>query len=136
MANFKPVLVFVPGFWEGVSVFESIRNELEIAHGYSTVAIPLVSTGTASPGNPGLKDDVQGIRSVLEPLVRDGKELLLILHSAGGFLGSQAIKGLTIKEQAEEGKKGGVKMIVFLAGAVLSEGFHHQPLPFFEFDVS
>lgn len=132
----KPVLVFVPGFWEGVSVFDFIRNELENAHGYNTVAISLASTGTASPGNPGLKDDVRGIRSAIEPLVQDGKELLLVLHSAGGFLGAEAIKGLSVKERAEEGKNGGVKMIVFLAAGVWHEGFRHQPLPFFEFDVS
>lgn len=27
-------------------------------------------------------------------------------------------------------------MIVFLAAVVWREGFHHQPLPFFEYDVS
>lgn len=131
-----PVVVFVPGFWEGVTVFDGVRRSLESAHGYRTVAVPLASTGTASPGNPGLKDDVRGIRAAIEPLVLDGKELLLVLHSAGGFLGAQAIRGLSAKHRAEEGKAGGVRMIVFLAAGVWAEGFHHQPLPFFEYDVS
>lgn len=94
----KPVVVFVPGFWEGISAFDSVSIELKTVHGYSTAAVPLASTGTASPGNPTLKDDVRGIRSAIEPLVQDGKELLLVLHSAGGFLGAQAIKGLSVKE--------------------------------------
>lgn len=132
----KPVVVFVPGFWEGVSVFDSVKTDLETEHGYSTLAVPLTSTGTASPGNPSLKDDVGGIRSAIEPLVHDGKELLLVLHSAGGFLGAEAIRGLSVKEQLREGNQGGVKMIVFLSAGIWREGFHHQPLPCFEYDVS
>lgn len=60
----------------------------------------------------------------------------MVLHSAGGFLGSMAIEGLSVKERNEAGKEGGVIGLVFVAGAVWEEGFQHGPLPFFEYRVS
>ena len=65
----------------------------------------------------------------------EGQEVLLVLHSAGAFLGSMAIEGLSVGERKERGEKGGVAKIVFLAGAVWAEGFRHGPLPFFDYKV-
>lgn len=130
----KPTIVFVPGFWEGPSPFSAIATALS-KHGYETVTAPLSSTGKPSPNNPSMYDDIAAIRAVIAPLVEDGKELLLVLHSAGGFLGSSAIKGLSVQERKAEGKPGGVCKLVFLAGAVFEEGFRHGPLPFFDYQV-
>ncbi|KAL8963656.1 MAG: hypothetical protein Q9193_000100 [Seirophora villosa] len=47
----------------------------------------------------------------------EGREILLDLHSAGAFLGSMAIEGLSCKERTAAGQKGRVTKIVFLAGA-------------------
>lgn len=83
-----------------------------------------------------MKDDVASIRSVIAPLVEQNhKEIVLVLHSAGGFLGSMAIEGFSVKERKQEGKDGGVSKIVFLAGAVWEEGFRHGPLPFCDYRV-
>ena len=132
----KPALVFVPGFWEGPSVFDDVSEKLQ-AHGYSTAYAPLASTGHASPGNPTTLDDVQHIRGVIEPLVEEGKELVLVCHSAGGFLGSAAMKDLSLKTRAEDGKKGGVVKLVFLTAGLGPEGFIHPDfLPFYDIQVS
>lgn len=66
----------------------------------------------------------------VEKLVVAEQDVLLVLHSAGRFLGSKAIEGLGAKAHAAKGLKGGVVGIVFLAGAVAPEGFTHVPLPF------
>lgn len=130
-----PHILLVPGFWEGTSIYDAVITSLQ-AHGYTAQAIPLSSTGHASPNNPSMKDDVACIRSVIAPLVeQEEKDVLLVLHSAGAFLGSMAIERLSVKERKEQGKKGGVKKIVFLAGAVWEEGFQHGPLPFFDYQV-
>lgn len=131
-----PHILLIPGFWEGPSVYDSVISSLQ-AHGYTAQAIPLSSTGHASPGNPSMKDDVAFIRAVIAPLVEEeGKEVLLVLHSAGGFLGSMAIEGLSRKEREATGKQGGVVKIVFLSGAIWKEGYKHGPLPFFDYQVS
>ncbi|KAL8943472.1 MAG: hypothetical protein Q9211_000969 [Gyalolechia sp. 1 TL-2023] len=128
-----PHVVLIPGFWEGPSVYDAVVRALK-AHNYSAQTIPLSSTGQPSPNNPSMKDDVAVFRSVIAPLVeQEGKDVLLVAHSAGGFLGPMAIEGLSSKERAAAGKKGGVSKIVFLAGAIWEEGYKHGPLPFFDY---
>ncbi|KAL8787998.1 MAG: hypothetical protein Q9213_001890 [Squamulea squamosa] len=128
-----PHILLIPGFWEGTSVYNDVLSSLR-AHNASAQTIPLSSTGHASPNNPSMKDDVASIRSVIAPLVeKDEAEVLLVLHSAGAFLGSMAIEGLSLKEREAIGKKGGVRKIVFLSGAIWAEGFLHGPLPFFDY---
>jgi len=59
--------------------------------------------------------------------------MVLFLHSAGGFLGSAAIEGLSVDQRAKQGKNGGVKKLVFLSAGILPEGQRHASLPFFDF---
>ena len=82
-----------------------------------------------------MRDDIAAIRSTIADLVDQGKDVMLVLHSAGGFLGSNAAEGLDVQTRQKTGLKGGVAKIVFLTGAVFPEGFKHVPLPFFTYDV-
>lgn len=130
-----PTIVFVPGFWEGPTVFEKSSSLLQ-SDGFKTVTAVLPSTGTTSPGNPGTKDDIAAVRVIVEKLVTAEEDVILALHSGGGFIGSNAIEGLTAKARTEKGLKGGVTKIVFLTGVVFPEGFTHGPLPFAVVEVS
>ncbi|KAH8805981.1 Alpha/beta hydrolase fold-1 [Xylogone sp. PMI_703] len=128
-----PAIVFVPGFWEGTAAFSIVVSMLQ-SDGFEAVVCPLLSTGQHSPGNPSMLDDIAAIRKFLEGYVLAGKEVLLVLHSASGLLGSHAIEGLGYKVRKEKGLSGGVTHIVFMAAAVFAEGFAHKPLPFFKYD--
>lgn len=131
----KPTILFVPGLWEGPTVFSQVITSLS-SLGYPTQTAPLLSTGTRSPGNPSMKDDETFIRSVVQKLVEDEeKEIVMVMHSAGGFLGSGAIEGLGLKKRAEEGKKGGVRKLVFLCAGIAPVGHTHVDLPFMDFEV-
>ena len=130
-----PTILFVPGFWEGSAPFTHVASLLQ-AQGYPTEIATLPSTGTVSPGNPSMKDDILAIRSTVTDLVDKGQHVVLVLHSAGGFLGSNAIEGLGLKTRQEKQLPGGVSKIVFLAGGIFPEGFKHAPPPFFTYDVS
>ena len=103
---------------------------------YATTIASLPSTGTTSPGNPGMHDDIAAIRSTIQELVIAEKKVVIVLHSAGGFLGSNAIEGLSKTVREEKGLKGGVVGIVFLTAAIFPESFEHGPLPFGEPKVS
>lgn len=127
--------VIVPGFWEGSAPFNYVASILE-SQGYATNIVNLPSTGTESPGNPGMTDDIAAMRSTVTNTVINGEEIVLVLHSAGGFLGSNAIEGLALQARQNQGLKGGVRKVVFLTGAVFPEGYKHSPLPFFTYDVS
>lgn len=121
-----PTVLFVPGLWEGPTVFEKVVSLLKTSEVSAEVAT-LRSTGTTSPGNPGMKDDIAAIRVHINTMLARGEDVLLVLHSAGGFLGSEAMQGL---DKRTRGEKPGVVGIVFLAAAVFPEGYQHQPLPF------
>ena len=64
-------------------------------------------------------------------LVDAGEEIVMVLHSAGGFLGLNAIEGLSTRSLRS---KRGVRQIIFLTAALYPypEGFDFQPSPFFE----
>lgn len=133
----KPALIFVPGIWEGPLAFAEVRPLVEAA-GYETHAVSLASTGvpfSIDPKSPSMDDDIKAIRDQVEPFVLSGREIVLVMHSAGAFLGSDAIQGLTKKARAKDGKAGGVMHIIFLSGGVVPEGYVHTLKTFAEADV-
>lgn len=46
----------------------------------------------------------------------------MLLHSYGGLPGSAAMKGLGTSDRLRDGKKGGVKRLVYVSSYVLMEG--------------
>lgn len=83
-----------------------------------------------------MKDDVAAVRRQIERVISRGDEILLVLHSAGGFIGSEAMEGLSKSQRQKQCYSGGVIGIVFIAGAVFPVGHQHQPLPFAVVEVS
>ena len=134
----KPDIVCVPGFWEGPACFDRCAEQLRKA-GYTVHAASLLSTSvpfSEDPKSPNMHHDVQQIRSLIDQLVNLDRSLILLLHSAGGFLGSGAIKGLTATARKDRGKKGGVIHLAYVAGGVFFEGTLHPDLPCFKREVS
>ena len=127
-----PTILFVPGFWEGPAVFAQVSSLLQ-GYGFPTETVALASTGKLSPGNPSMLDDIATVRTAATKLVESGQKVVMVMHSGGGFIGSNAIEGLGISARGEA--KGGIIKLVFLAGAVFPEGFKHSPLPFYTIDV-
>ncbi|CZR53887.1 uncharacterized protein PAC_03769 [Phialocephala subalpina] len=136
MTSRNPTILFVPGLWEGPTVFQQVISSLT-SLGYPTRTAPLLSTGTSFPNNPSMKDDQTSIRSVVRHLVEEQeKEIIMVMHSAGGFLGSGAIEGLGRKSREAERKSGGVRKLVFLAAGIAPVGHTHVDLPFMDIEVS
>ncbi|KAF8864375.1 hypothetical protein BDZ45DRAFT_571653, partial [Acephala macrosclerotiorum] len=133
-----PTILFIPGLWEGPTVFSTVTSLLSSPpHSYPVLTAPLISTGTRSPNNPTMKDDEASIRSVVQKLVEEEeKEVVLVMHSAGGFLGCGAIEALELKKRAEEGKKGGVRKLVFLCAGIAPVGHTHVDLPFMDIETA
>ncbi|KAK9415200.1 putative Alpha/beta hydrolase fold-1 [Seiridium unicorne] len=119
-----PTVFIVPGLWEGPAAFEHLRDILH-AHGLKSFATSLKSTGTRAPGNPTMSDDIEGIHADLEKMVS-----LRSMHSAGGFIGSGALKGLTTSAREYEDKLGGIRKIIFIAAGFAPEGSDRVGGPF------
>ncbi|KAI1327028.1 alpha/beta-hydrolase [Xylariaceae sp. FL0255] len=136
-------IVLVPGFWEGPGSYEPLKATLEAAldgDGVTVHSASLRSTGTKPPGNPTLSDDIASLHSQIEEIVEKNANassiadqevnILLVLHSAAGFIGSNAMQGLGAPERVAAGKRGGVARILFLAAGVAPLGSDQFGGPF------
>lgn len=132
-----PVIFIVPGLWEGPIVFQPLRTLLENA-GLSVYLTRLVSTGTTAATGLTVKDDTAAIARDLASTVdmagSDG--VIVFLHSAGGFLCSADMQGLTATSMRAAGRKGGVKGIIFMSCAFGPEGFETKPTSTMQYFVS
>ncbi|EUC40445.1 hypothetical protein COCMIDRAFT_108796 [Bipolaris oryzae ATCC 44560] len=133
-----PTIVFVPGAWHTPGCFDVTREQLH-QRGWETEAVAHPSVG-AEPPKKGLADDAVALRSTLEGLADDGKDIVLVVHSYGGLVGQNALEGLGYNQRQAVGKKGGVIILVYLAAFVASKGATVQAmlggqfLPWIQFD--
>ena len=115
-----PTVVIVPAACQTPAHYQLLASALLDAN-FPVAVIPLPSVG-ASPGLENFDKDVGAIRKVVNSLVDDGNEVVVLLHSYGGLPGSAAMKGLGTNDRLREGKKGGVKRLVYVSSYVLMEG--------------
>ena len=119
MATVKPTIALVPGAWHSPVHYEDLLSLLEKA-GYETKAIQLPSVDSANPKEETVASDAEAVREkLLLPLLDAGKDVLLVMHSYGGFPGSAAARGLSKKS----GKTGsGIVGLVYIAAFIAPEG--------------
>ncbi|KAF5696148.1 signal peptide protein [Fusarium mundagurra] len=116
----NPTIVFAPGAWHTADCYDGVRKELH-AKGWETEAVDYPSVG-AEPPSKGLSDDVAAVRAAVEKLVDEGKKVMVVVHSYGGLVGAEAVKGLGLKQRAQEGQTGGVIQLVYLSAFVMPKG--------------
>ena len=94
-----PTIIIVPGSFAPVSLY---NNFLQVARaaGLSIDIISTPSVGRKPEGQaPGtMADDVSVIVAKIEPLLDEGKEVILLTHSYGGVPGTQSLEILSKKQ--------------------------------------
>ncbi|KAF2492667.1 alpha/beta-hydrolase [Lophium mytilinum] len=119
----KPTVAICPGGWPSVEFFDPVMQAFK-AKGFPTV-------WDISPGYPEhdpavmppMNLDAKYLREkVLIPLVEEGKDVVLFMHSYGGIYGPSAVEGLSKKQRAENGLKGGVIALLWVASFVARKG--------------
>ncbi|KAI9693525.1 MAG: hypothetical protein M1820_009177 [Bogoriella megaspora] len=121
MASKDPVVVIVPGAWTAPVAYRKLRSALE-AKGFN-VHIPALPTNNGvRPPNSSYEADVAAVHETLEPLVHDGHLVLMLMHSYGGAVGTDAAQGLARKEREARDLPGGIVHLVYLSAYLLSEG--------------
>ncbi|KAI1424667.1 Alpha/beta hydrolase fold-1 [Xylaria sp. FL1777] len=108
-----PIIFFVPGAWHSPWVFDGVRSILS-ARGFGTETSSLATVGSAD-SSVGLSNDAAKVRSALTKLIDNGKEVILVVHSYGGVVASNAVQGLGIEQRTGNGVQGGIVMILYLA---------------------
>ncbi|KAI9649653.1 hypothetical protein NHQ30_002234 [Ciborinia camelliae] len=91
MSN-KPTLVLIPGAWHRAEIWEKVTLLLKEQQ-YKCIPVELPST----TGNPatGLGDDIMAVRNIILSETKQGRDVILVVHSYGGAVGQSAVKGLT-----------------------------------------
>ena len=113
-------VVLVPGFlspgqYADTDCFDVVSDLLR-KEGFDTGTHGLGSTENSRNT---ITAEVSGLRKRLETLVEEGRDIFLVLHCVAGVIGSIAMEGLAKKTRGENGLKGGVIGILFVAAGVL-----------------
>jgi pimeloyl-ACP methyl ester carboxylesterase len=116
----KPLVYILHGAWHGPEYFEAVGAKLQ-ALGYTMLCPRQPSTG-ASPPDKTLYDDAAIVRAELEVLIEHGQDVLLVMHSYGGMVGTQAAAGLGREERSKQGKKGGIVKLLYACSFMLPLG--------------
>ena len=110
----KPTVVIVPGSFSIPSFYSTIIDQLS-AHGYEAVTIDLPSVGRHNGAEAAtLADDAAHIQSVTTKLADEGKDIMLVSHSYGGFAASESARGLAKADREAAGKKGSISRLFYM----------------------
>ena len=118
----SPVIVLVTGAWLTPIQYKQLLILLDLS-GYRTVIRQLPSVNSKDPDANTVATDTAFVRnSLILPEIRAGREVVLLMHSYGGFPGPVAANGLSKKELSAQGKRGGIIGMIMLSAFVALEG--------------
>ncbi|KAL6238423.1 hypothetical protein BDW75DRAFT_201740 [Aspergillus navahoensis] len=115
-----PTIVLVHGAWHTPANYAHYADALR-TQGF-TVHCPLLPTCNKSlPGQPCLNDDIKLVRDLVSSLTNTGHRILMIMHSYGGAVGTEAVQGLAypIRASTDGASAGGVIHLVYLCAYIL-----------------
>jgi pimeloyl-ACP methyl ester carboxylesterase len=125
MSN-KPTCVFVPGAWHLPAYFNPLIRYLS-SHGYSSVAVSLPGVNS-SPALTSIQPNVSAVAAALTPLLDDGSDVVVVMHSYGGMVGTNVV-GKVVAELAggdgAHGKRkqpGKLRRLIYVAAYLPLEG--------------
>lgn len=136
----KPIIVLVSGAFHLGSSMKLLSAELE-RMGWESRTMGLVTVNRADLT---VKDDIATLNNeVLDPLiVKEGRDIILCLHSYAGFVASAAIAGMSKSERSATGRQGGIVGLIYMCAFCPTEGdtilgmVGGNPPPWMEVDVS
>ncbi|RAH70676.1 alpha/beta hydrolase [Aspergillus aculeatinus CBS 121060] len=118
----KPrAIVIVHGAWHSPSHYSDFTTALR-KRGYEVHVPRLLTMNGVRPPNAHLEDDTDLIRTYVESLVEAGREVIVLMHSYGGQVGTNALTGLSTAQREAQGLSGGVSQLVYIAAFAVTEG--------------
>lgn len=119
--NTKPTIILVHGAWHVPSHYTSFIQHLQRAN-FSVYCPLLPSCDSAHHPTADLYADAQVIRNQILSLLSEPRSIILLLHSSGGVVGSEAVKGLSANERKSQGLEGGVIHLIYMCAFMLQIG--------------
>ena len=122
----KPTILIIQDRFQTPAIYRDLEDRL-VSLGYPTVHPLLPTCGDAEdPNFPflNLLDDATAVQSELMRLVKDEqKTVMVVMHSYGGLVGSDAIlEAMRYNTRREHGLQGGVIHVFFVSALLLMPG--------------
>ncbi|KAJ5726678.1 uncharacterized protein N7483_008035 [Penicillium malachiteum] len=118
----KPEIILIGGGWHYPESYATFRTSLESQLGL-TVHVPQHPTmNGARPPNADLYTDCDAIRQFVTELSDAGRYLVILMHSYGGQVGTNALVGLGAEARKQQGLSGGVIKLIYFGAHALAEG--------------
>ena len=122
----KPTIILVQGSFQPPAAYDTFTKSLR-AHGFTVILPPLPSLNNHDSPDFAKKDlasDASMIQAEAERLiVEQGRDIMLVMHSYGGLVGSEAIpEDLSARERRKKGLKGGVVHLFYYTAFILDKG--------------
>ena len=139
MSSSNPTIVIIPGGWTGPEAYGPLCEVLN-SKSYPTVCkkLPSLAPSTAADARAAdITADAKYIREELVmPLLSQGKDVVLVMHSYGGMPGGAAVKSLT-KREGKASVLGLIWMAAFMVpeGMTMLDAFGGQLPPWIKVDV-
>lgn len=108
----KPHIILIPGAWHKGSCYDRLIPFLRDC-GYVATALTLPSVG-AEPPITSIDPDLAHVRKVVEPLLNDNQDVVVVMHSYAGVVGTTSLSGFAKRDRLANNQPGGVVALVYL----------------------
>jgi hypothetical protein len=116
-------VVICSGAWPLAKFFDGLVGAFEAKQQPAICRIPENYPAYDADNPPTVNPDSEYLRTkVLEPLLDQGEDVVIFMHSYGGVYGPASLEGISKKERETKGLKGGVIALVFCAAFVAPKG--------------
>ena len=90
----NPTIVIVPGAWQKPVAWHEAIRQLRAA-GFRVEYVPLATVGGTTLPLAQPADDIASVRVVLRKLAREQRKAIMLAHSGGGLIASNAAEGMS-----------------------------------------
>ncbi|KAB8255284.1 Alpha/beta hydrolase fold-1 [Aspergillus pseudonomiae] len=144
MLNSSPAIVLLHGAFHTPAHYAEFTSILR-SKGYEVHVPRLLTMNGVRPPNADLYSGSDYIRSYVESLVEAGREVVMLMHSYGGVVGTHALVGLGAETRKQQGRQGGVVLLIYLSAFAVTENnsmmsvvrrFGHEDLIPLAFDIA
>ena len=120
-SKIKPAIVLVHGSWHVPEHYSDLIQEFQEA-GFEVFCPRLPTCDESKHLTADMFSDAQVVRDQVVSLVDASRNVIMLLHSYGGAVGTQAVEGLSTNERARENLPGGIVRLVYMCAFMLQVG--------------
>ena len=119
--NIKPAIVLVHGAWHVPEHYNLFIRKLQET-GFDVFCPQLPTCNKSGRSNASLHSDAETVRSQVISLIEDSRDVVMLLHSYGGAVGTEVARGLSASERASRTLNGGIIGLIYMCAFMLQIG--------------